>query len=239
MNVFLILTVALGAALVGRAAPATGQAGPAPEERIAALKQSLQENAKQLRQYEWIETTITSLKGEEKSRKQAQCYYGVDGKVQKVPVAAAPPPESGGGRRGGRIKQAVIENKKEEMQEYMQAAVSLVHQYVPPNPADIDKAKKASNVAARPLAAGGLRLEFNNYIKPGDQMNIDVDIATNRLLAVTVASYMEKPDDAVALAVQFARLPDGTNYTAQTTLDAPAKKVKVVVQNTGYRPASR
>ena len=59
---------------------------PAPQERIAAIKQSLQESQARLRSYEWIETTVVSLKGEEKSRKQNRCYYGAEGKVQKVSV---------------------------------------------------------------------------------------------------------------------------------------------------------
>jgi hypothetical protein len=240
MRVLLTLTAVLGAALAGRADSAPPQGGPPPEERIAALKQSLQESQKQLRQYEWIETTIMSLKGEEKSRKQQRCYYGADGKIQKLPVGeAAPPPQDTGRRRGGRIKQAVVENKTEELQEYMQRAVGLVHQYVPPSPDGIEKAKKAGTVAARPLPAGHLRLELTNYLKPGDNMALDLDTATNRLLSVTVSSYLDKPEDAVALAVQFAALADGTSYTAQTTLDAPAKKVRVVVQNSGHRPMGR
>jgi len=36
-----------------------------PEEPVAALKQSLAENQARLRQYEWVETTAVSLKGEE------------------------------------------------------------------------------------------------------------------------------------------------------------------------------
>jgi hypothetical protein len=47
---------------------------------------------------------------------------------------------------------------------------------------------------------------------------------------------MEKPDDAVTLAVKLGTLDDGTTYTAQTTLDAKAKAMQVVIQNTGYRP---
>jgi hypothetical protein len=42
-----------------------------------------------LRTYEWMETTVVSMKGEEKSRKQNRCYYGADGKVEKVPVESA------------------------------------------------------------------------------------------------------------------------------------------------------
>jgi len=70
-------------------------------------------------------------------------------------------------------------------------------------------------------------------------MAIDVDGAANRLLGVNVNTYMDKPDDAVTLAVQFGTLDDGTSYTAQTTLDAKAKEMQVVIQNTGYRPIAK
>ena len=236
--------VTLGAALVVGADQPAQQGGGAAQERVAALKQSLAQSQQKLRQYEWIETTVVSLKGEEKSRKQMRCYYGADGKIEKLPVSAppaAPPaaPSGGGGRRGGRIKKAVVENKEEELSEYMQRAVALVHQYVPPNPDAIEKAKTAGNVAMHPQQAGQVSLDLTNYIKPADKMTIGLDTAANRLVALNVASYLDDPKDAVTLAVQFAALEDGTSYTAQTTLDATAKNVRVVVQNSGYRPVQK
>ena len=81
-----------------------------------------------------------------------------------------------------------------------------------------------------------MRVEITNYIKSGDMMAIDVDAAANRLLGLSVNTYMDTPDDTVTLAVKFGTLDDGTTYTAQTTLDAKAKEMQVVTQNTGYRP---
>jgi hypothetical protein len=46
-------------------------------------------------------------------------------------------------------------------------------------------------------------------------------------------------EDAVVLAVQLGTLADGTSYTAQTTLDAAAKKIRVVIQNAGHHPLGR
>src|SRR6478735_9696646 len=97
-----LLTAVVPALSVGSAA---AQTAPTPDERVAALKQSLAENQARLRGYEWMETTIISLKGEEKARTQKRCYYGADGKIQKVPIGSpAPAPQSAasGGRRGGR-----------------------------------------------------------------------------------------------------------------------------------------
>jgi hypothetical protein len=213
-------------------------AGPTVQERVAALKQSMQESQTRIRQYEWIETTIISLKGEEKARTQKRCYYGADGKLQKLPVGEPAPAQqpSGRGGRGGRLKAKVVENKKDEMKDYMERAAALVQQYVPPQPADIQRAKDAGKVTANPAGPGRVRLDFPDFLKPADRLSIDVDAAANRLLGLTVASYLDKPDDAVVLAVQMGALTDGTSYTAQTTLDAAAKKIRVVIQNAGHRP---
>jgi len=230
------VVAAIAASAFG-AGPSAQEAAQSPEQRVAALKKSLAESQARLRKYEWIETTIISLKGEEKSRKQMRCYYGADGKVQKVPVGDAPQADQGrGGRRGGRLKEKIVENKKEEMQDYMERAAALVHQYVPPNPDAIDNAKKTGKMALRPGQGGRVRLEFTDYLKPGDLMAIDVDGAANRLAGVNVNSYLDTPADAVTLNVAMAALADGTGYTSQTTLDAKAKNIQVVIQNSGYKP---
>jgi len=71
--------------------PAQGQPPPhqTPQQRVATLKEWTQASQAHLRAYEWIETTVVAKGGEEKSRTQNSCYYGVDGKLQKVPVAAS------------------------------------------------------------------------------------------------------------------------------------------------------
>jgi len=222
--------------------PATGPA--AAKDSVAALKQSLAQGQALIRKYEWVETTIISLKGEEKARKQNRVFYGADGKLQKTPIGeAAPPKEQASGRRGGRgggkVKEQIVENKKEDMQEYMQKAVALVHQYLPPKPELIQAAKDAGRVTPQPQGDGRVKLEIAQYLQPGDKLSIDVDAAASHLLGVAVETYLEKKDDPVTLAVQMATLPDGAFYAAQTTLDAKAKNIRVVIQNSGYRPLSK
>ena len=92
-----IAAAAIAVALVMSAAAArpAGQAAPTPDQIVAALKQNLAESQKRLRQDEWIETTVISLKGEEKSRKQQRVFYGADGKLTKLPLGAPPPGGAG------------------------------------------------------------------------------------------------------------------------------------------------
>ncbi len=212
------------------------QAGPTPAERVAALKQSLAQSQKQIRQYEWVETTIISLKGEEKARTQKRCYYGADGKMQKTPIGepAAAPQDTSRGGRGGRVAARVVENKKDDMKDYMEQASALIHQYVPPDSEDIQRAK--DKVKVETPAAGRARLTFADYLLPGDKLVVDVDAAANKLVGLSVASYLDKKEDTVTLDVKMGALADGTSYTSETTLDAKAKNIRVVIQNTGYRP---
>lgn len=199
------------------------------EERVAALKQSLVESQISLRQYQWIETTVVSLKGEEKSRKQNRCYYGADGVLQKVPVSASVPEKKRGLR--GRI----AEHKKEELTEYMQQAVDLVKSYVPPTPDRIQAVKDAGKVSVDLIEPGKrIRLNFRDYLKPGDTLSVELNLANNHLLGLNVATYLENPQDSVDLNVRFGLLADGTTYPQQVTLNAPAKNVQVTVENSGY-----
>jgi len=215
------------------------------QEKVAALKQSLAQNQAALKQYSWTESTEISLKGEVKKKEQKECHYGPDGKVVKTPIAGGEPPkqeqeQAGGGRRGrrggGAVKEKVVEKKVGELKDYMQDVVALVHQYVPPDPAKIQAAVKAGKAAPERSAEGGLTaLTFSDYAKAGDKVSLGFDPAAKKIRSYNVASYLEKPEDAVTLAVSFDSLPDGTNYPKETVLDAKAKQIQVKISNSGHK----
>ena len=218
------------------------------QEKVAALKQSLAQNQAALKQYSWTESTEISLKGEVKKREQKECHYGPDGKVVKTPIAGGAQPEpqkeQGGGRRGrrggGAMKEKVIEKKVGEMKDYMQEVVALVHQYVPPDPAKIQASAKAGKAAPERSAEGGLTaLTFSDYAKAGDRLSLGFDPAAKKIGSYNVASYLDKPEEAVTLAVSFDSLPDGTNYPKETVLDAKAKQIQVKMSNSGYKKAGQ
>jgi len=242
-TVIVAASVGVGAMLQAQQPPAQPAAGGS-QDAVGALKQSMQQGLAKIRQYEWVETTIISMKGEEKSRKQNRCYYGADGKVQKVSLDQAAPAEQaqggrGGRRGGGQIKEKVVENKKDEMKEYMGRAAALIHSYVPPDPAKIQAAKDAGRVAMNPQAGGKMRMAISQYLQPGDSLTVDMDTATSRLLGLGVNTYLDKPEEVVTMAVQMNTLPDGALYAAQTTLDVKAKNITVVMQNSGHRPVAK
>jgi len=235
-----VTLAAMAGAVISLSAAGMAQAPPSPDQLVATLKQNLAESQKRLRQYEWLETTSISLKGEEKSRKQQRVYYGADGKLTKLaagPAPAAAPAPSGA--RGGKLKQRVVENKKEDIQGYMEQAVALIHKYVPPDPALIQKAKDGGRMQVRPPQDGKVRVEFRDFVQKADLLGLDVDAKAFQLAAVNVATYLEKPEEAVTLDVRYGTLADGTSYVAKTTLDAKAKNITVVVENSGHRPIQK
>ena len=221
------------AAVAQEAAPAAQ-----PEDRVTALKASFVASKTALKQYEWIETTALSLGGEEKVRQQYRCYYGAEGALQKVPVAADAKEEKKRGLRG-----KAIESKKAELQASLKEAVALLHQYAPPDPAKIQAAKDAGNVSVSiPSADGTVKLTIKNYLKAGDEVTVDIDSAKNTVKGMAVSSYVgdaaPKEKSPVAARVSYGALPDGTLYPAKEGLEISAQKLKVDVQNSGYKKQS-
>ena len=199
------------------------------QDKLAALSQAMAQNQQQLQQYQWIETTIVSLKGEEKSRTQKMCFYGPDGRIQKQQISSPAQQQSPGGLKG-----RIIAKKKEELTDYMERAVALVHSYVPPDQNRIKGAKEAGKISVTP-AQGSMTLGFTNFVKPGDTMSLALDSGRLAIQKVNINSYLDSQKDAITLQVVYAVLPDGTSYPGQITLNAPAKNVVVVVQNSNYQ----
>jgi hypothetical protein len=199
------------------------------QQKLAAVQQAITENKQKLQQYQWTETTQITLKGDAKPPTQNLCSYGPDGRVQKTPIG--PPPEQ---PSGGRAKEKIIKKKKEEMQDYMGNVKALLSLYVPPDPQKLQKAYQAGKVSLNP-AGGAVNLIFKDYALPGDQMTLTFDAAARKISSLNINTYMEEPKDAVTMQVQMASLPDGTNYTQQTVLNATAKQLVVTTTNSKYQ----
>ena len=220
--------VMIGAVTLAITFPAISQ-NTELQEKLAAVKQAAAENKQKLRQYQWVETTQLTLKGDAKPPTKNSCQYGPDGKVQKTPVG--PPPQQ---PSGGRAKQKIIENKKEEMKDYMQDVKALLGMYVPPDPQKMQAAFEAKKVSLNP-ADGAVNLIFTDYALPGDKMTLSFDTATKKIAGLSINTYMGKEKDVVTLQVKMGSLPDGTNYEEQTVLNASAKQLVVTTTNSNYQ----
>ena len=202
---------------------------PELQEKLAAVKKAAAENKQRLLQYQWIETTQLTLKGDQKPPRQSSCRYGPDGQVQKTPIGAPAEPPS-----GGRLKEMIIEKKKEEMKDYMQDVKAVLAMYVPPDPQRMQQAFQAGNMSLNPVP-GAVNLVFTNYAQPGDKMTVTFDTGTKKITALDVDTYMGEEKDKVGLKVQMSSLPDGTNYASQTVLTASQKELTVTTTNSDYQ----
>jgi len=199
----------------------TQAAGPdtnSVAEGVALLKQLLQESLDHLRAYEWTETTIVRLKGDEKARRVSRCHYRIDGKIQRSVVSIATP-----------------QKKKEELTDYIERAITLVRYYVPPNLGEIQRIQNLGRVSMRVIEPEKrVSLEFHDYRLQGDNMNVEVDLAGNRLAGLHVSSFLGAERDPVSLEVRFGVLTDGSSYPAEAQLEASAKKLNVAVTNSDH-----
>jgi hypothetical protein len=224
----LALTVAIAAGVFA-IAPAAAQS-PQVADKLMAIKTAQDANKAKLAQYTWTETETIGIKGSTKDTKVYQVSI-VNGQQQKTEVANQAAPPSG---RQGRLKEHVVDKKKQEYQEYGQSIAALAKQYTAPNPEALMAAKQAGNISLVP-GSGTVNLVIKNYVKQGDSMTMTVSEQTHSPVSVQVNSYLNDPKDAVTIGAQFAKLPDGTNHVATTTIDGVSKQLTVTDVNSNYQ----
>lgn len=213
-----------------------GQGGDA-QQKLGELKESMAKNKQALAQYTWQETVVISLKGEQKKTQHYQVRMGPDGKPQKTSTDQAAAPQQAPSGRGGRLKQRVVEKKKEEYEDYAEQMKALAQQYIPPDKDAIQGAYAKGNVSFTPSAGSPneVKIVIHNYIKPGDSMAISFNKEQKQISSISIASYMDDPSDAMKLSVQFSSLPDGTSHVSSATIDGISKQLTIATQNSNYQ----
>jgi len=236
-SVAVILTLSFAALVTGVSLHAQSAGGDL-QARVAELKESMAKNKATLAQYTWQETVKIILKGEEKKTEHFQVHQGPDGKPVKTSLdPAAPAAQQASGGRGGRLKEHVVEKKKEEFKEYADQMKELAQHYVPPDKDAIQEALQKGNISIVPGGdlPGESKLVIHNYYKNGDSMTLRFDKNQKQLQAISIASYMDNPQDAMNLTVVFGRLPDGTNHVSTTTIEGVSKQLTVNTTNSDYQ----
>jgi hypothetical protein len=206
---------------------------PALQEKLAAIKQSSAANKQALAHYTWLEQQTISLKGEVKKTQQFQVRIGPDGQQQKTELNPQAPAEPS----GGRIKRRIVEKKTDEFQAYGQQIAALGKEYSQPDPQKLQQAYQQGNISMQPNGEGGtVSLIIKSYLKPNDSVTMVFNQQQKAVQSIQVASYLTDPSDAVTIAVQFAKLPDGTNHVATVQVNGVSKQLGVQVQNSTYQP---
>lgn len=199
--------------------------------RVQAIRKNLADSRAALKNYEWIENTTVSMKGEQKSRVQKRCFYDIKGKLEKTPIGEPQEEKKKRGLRGRAAKK-----KQEEIDQTMKSVRKLIASYVPPDPAKVQACNAAGKASLTMIEPGKLaRVDFKDYLKPGDLLGIEVDLSQNTITKLTVASYLEKPADAVTLDATFQILQEGVTAPFQVTLDVKPTGITTLIENSGHR----
>jgi hypothetical protein len=204
------------------------------QARVTELKESSAKNKQALAQYTWTERVTISLNGQEKKQERFQVRMGPDGKPIKTPIDAPAQDQSA---RGGRLRQRIVEKKKEEYKDYADSMKDLAQQYIPPEKDLIQDAYSKGNLSITPGAGGPGRIEFviRNYIRNGDSVTVIFGKDQKQMVSISIHSWIDDPSDIMNLSVRFDKLPDGTSHASGATIEGVRKHMTVVTQNDNYR----
>ncbi|HTS67448.1 MAG TPA: hypothetical protein VMO17_00585 [Terriglobia bacterium] len=234
VRVFLVTVCALGAGM-GLVRHMAAQS-PELQQKVAEIKQAMAANKQALAQYTYAEQVTISLKGEVKKVEHFQVRTGPDGKPQKTSLdPPAPPPAADEGGRH-RLKEHIVEKKKEEYEDYADQIKALIQQYIPPDKELIEQARQQGNIMAGPVGAPGVyQLVISNYLKQGDKMTLVINKGQKDLESLSIATFLNDPSDAVNVTVQFSRLPNGPNHVSAQTINGVSKQLTIAIQNSNYQ----
>lgn len=198
-----------------------------------AVRLVVAENKAALRQYTWTEHTEVLVKGEIKSSSDLICRYDASGEVTRTPKG-----EAAATKGPSAVSKRPIVRKKAAMQDYIERAISLIHNYVPPNPDRIQAMLQNGSASMGQSEAGKHEIRFQRYFRNGDSLVFRYDPVSKVLLSATIASTLGDKKDPVTLDAVFETLPDGVNHLASTTLNAKTKNVQVRTSNVMYQKVS-
>ena len=230
----MLLRVASSAlALVALASSAHAQG--TVQERVAALKTKLAENAAAQRAYTWIETTQVELNDEVKSTSAASCKYAAgSAKPVCTPVGAPPAPP----KVRGPLRKAIAKGKIEDLKAYMDSVKTLIAKYVPPQQELIQKAQGRGDVAVAPNPSNGtVKVTVSNYLQRGDAVAVVMRQTNNNLAKIDVTTWLNDPSAAVSLTVDMVTLPNGVTFPEKKVLRADAKGIVVIITSSNFAQA--
>ncbi|HVP69163.1 MAG TPA: hypothetical protein VMT17_18075 [Anaeromyxobacteraceae bacterium] len=189
------------------------------------VEQSRAQNAALMRQYSWTERLEFLVNGQVKDLRIDTVNFAPDGKLQRTVLndQSAPLP-------GGFLRRRVAENKKKEIEEYIQGLGKLLREYTLPTPGAVMNFMDTATPV--PAGNGQLLITGQGVVQPGDSLSVWIDAATKKTKKVAVtSSYQGNP---VNLTATFNTLPSGLNYAAYAQVAVPAKGYVIQVQNFDY-----
>jgi hypothetical protein len=189
-----------------------------------ALTTGMAANAKLLEQYTYKQRTEIKFKGEGRLVRINQVHFDANGKPQMTLVS-----QTGGNAQPSGLAKALIEKKRQELQEYGNRITALVEHYFP-----IDPQKMAAALQKAELGGTGnsVSLVIRNYFEPRDVMSVIVDPINKKLQKFELKTFLEK--DPVTVTADMNTLPKGPVYPSFIKVKAPAKDLEIDISQYDY-----
>lgn len=201
------------------------------QQKMQQMQQATARNEQQLHTYQWIETATATIDGNTKPARQSICRYAPDGTLHKTPLGAPSQPPAA---RGGPLRRMMMEKKIQEVQDEMAEVHALVGMYLPPNREKLREAFEAHKLTFETNGSGSNAIVIHDYVKPGDELRLMLNVSTMQIQHIIVKSYFEMPNDIMTATVEFSSLGDGTIYPSMTTVNAPSKKLALTTLSSDF-----
>ena len=211
------------------------QGGPGEiQSLLAGVGTAMADSQKSLAGYKWIQQTQMLKDGQTKGTTVQQVQIGPDGQPIKITLSSPPPPPMQRGLRGRMMKKEM-----EETQDYVKRMTSLAQDYVKPNPAAFQQQVQAGKAWLNPSPDGStVQIKFGGILKDGDSLTLTIDTRIKQIRQIAASSYLDNPQDPIAISALFQNLPDGTDYMAQMSASSQAKGLQVQVVTLNYSRVS-
>lgn len=205
------------------------------QENLQQMQQANARNEQQLHTYQWIETVAVTINGNSKPPRQSICSYTADGTLNRSPLGS--PPKMSEPR--GPLRRFLTDKKMEAVQNELAQVRALVGLYLPPDHEKFRQAFAANKVSFEANSAGSISIVTHDYVKPGDELRLVLNVSTMLIQHISVKSYFENPKDILTADVSFSSLADGTFYPSETIVDAPLKKLSLTTVSSDFsKPAT-
>lgn len=203
--------------------------GSTAQQKLTEIKQTIAQNQQSLSHYVWQQQETVSVNGDVKKQMLYQVQMGPNGKPVKTDISRSASASSG--RRFG-IRHRITE----EYENYAKQIGALAQSYAQPDPGKLQQLFAQGNVAIRSGGEPGVaQIVIHNYVKQGDVVTLTFSRPQKAILGLNVASYLSAPSDAVTIAAQFAKLPDGTNHVSSMNVNGESKNLTVAETNMNYQ----
>jgi hypothetical protein len=211
--------------------PATRAAGSALQQKIASIEAAAYKNKQMLGRYTWQQQETVRVRGDIKKTALYQVRLGPDGKPVKTVITQS--------QSSDRRKWGIRSRIEQGYTEYGQQIASLASSYTQFPSGRLKQLYAQGNVSLKSGGAPGPEsIVATNYVKEGDSVTFTFDRAQKAIVALQIASYLSGPSDVVTIAVQFAKLPDGTMHVSTVSIDGQSKSLTVQDVNSDYQKRS-